>query len=657
MGYDDKPKKLPTRQPMWMQNNTAPASTTATYQPAPVPQRTIADNAPVPTYLDKYGTSHKNYAGGDPYSYDSRRYNGKVIRNMENQKEWDAAKNIGAFGLSVLSDPIALGMSVFDFAKDPSLSNAAFLGLDAFTPGNLGGLFKVLGTTAGLAGAGRLFQRGAGKLKNMFRLDDVVPEFKAISGNNYASVLEDEAATNTFLNAMSSGDNISGGHNTHYVWDARDAIRRINGINNNFVPTPTSLVPIGVPDREHLINFIDARNEIKSQFIDAIENSRPHNRGLMSTENLPDINYVDGTFGNIITNIGSDYDRIRGDFLQYYDDEIRNIIKDTFGIRGQSADSLMPKFMEEQTWSIYRDMLHTRGDNPINAVFNNPNNITRYGSVLEQRLAQTRADRLAREQADLQARGMRHFTPPSWANSSSGGNTFNNTPASFFFNNPNNITQLNNIPTLGVQGPTSLLGRTPEINFANRYAELFNEHLRKRGINDHFITANMWGNGMATQLHRFDKPNVGSWSMGLNDLASNKVKSGDFSIPDFPRNAVDPYKEIPVLTMSNTSGANLPPKAGLYSQEFMDAIKNEFGIRVGAGRNSQTRNSQYNYDTQKKLGSEDIWKNKFNHGFAYVPDGGVNGFTKAISYALLPPFLLRALQREQNDDTRQNTWR
>ena len=146
-------------------NYVAPASTTVTYQPAPVPQRTIADYAPPPTYWNSSGDLKINYAGGDPYSYDSRRYNGRVIRDMQNEREWDAAKNIGAFGLSVLSDPIALGMSAFDFAKDPSLSNAAFLGLDALTPGNIGGFLKGL-TEIGVVGAGarEFAKKGIGRI-------------------------------------------------------------------------------------------------------------------------------------------------------------------------------------------------------------------------------------------------------------------------------------------------------------------------------------------------------------------------------------------------------------------------------------------------------------------------------------------------------------
>ena len=146
-------------------NYVAPASTTVTYQPAPVPQRTIADYAPPPTYWNSSGDLKINYAGGDPYSYDSRRYNGRVIRDMQNEREWDAAKNIGAFGLSVLSDPIALGMSAFDFAKDPSLSNAAFLGLDALTPGNIGGFLKGL-TEIGVVGAGarEFAKKGVGRV-------------------------------------------------------------------------------------------------------------------------------------------------------------------------------------------------------------------------------------------------------------------------------------------------------------------------------------------------------------------------------------------------------------------------------------------------------------------------------------------------------------
>lgn len=160
-----KPVAAPVKKYAWDTNYVAPASTTATYQPAPVPQRTIADYAPPPTYWNSSGDLKINYAGGDPYSYDSRRYNGRVIRDMQNQREWDAAKNIGAFGLSVLSDPIALGMSAFDFAKDPSWFNAGALGLDAITPGNVGGFLKGIGEIGiGTAAARELGRKTIGRI-------------------------------------------------------------------------------------------------------------------------------------------------------------------------------------------------------------------------------------------------------------------------------------------------------------------------------------------------------------------------------------------------------------------------------------------------------------------------------------------------------------
>ena len=191
---------------------------------------------------------------------------------------------------------------------------------------------------------------------------------------------------------------------------------------------------------------------------------------------------------------------------------------------------------------------------------------------------------------------------------------------------------------------------TKKGRFANEYSSLFDEHLKNRGFNDYFTKSAIYGDLLQTTLFNKYGDRVGEWGMGLNDKAISKIKKQDWATPDFPNNAVDAYDEIPVLTMSNTVHANLPPKSGLYSQEFMDKVKNNFGIRVGAGRGGQTTNALYK--ESDKLGSEDIWRNKWAQGKAYVPDNGANGFSKAISYAVLPPFLLRALQREKDDNTR-----
>ena len=143
MGYDDKPKKLPTRQPMWMQNNAAPASTTAT-------PTAYATGVNYPNMKKEVVVTPppKDSGAYMPYNF--------------NKDTWG---EIGKFGASLLADPIALGMSAYDFAKDPSLSNAAFLGLDALTPGNIGGLLKGLGEGAIItAGARKLAQQGVGRI-------------------------------------------------------------------------------------------------------------------------------------------------------------------------------------------------------------------------------------------------------------------------------------------------------------------------------------------------------------------------------------------------------------------------------------------------------------------------------------------------------------
>ena len=597
---------------------TVPADNTYVYRPAPVPQRTIADYAPPPKYWDAQGRIHTAYTGKTATREDIGR-NLKIEEQIKSDNELKALGDLATFAGRTLLEPLDWGLSAIEYARGDISGTDMALSMLPFVSGGLLGL-----------------SRFGNRVRNMFKFNDIVPEFKTLSGVDYSPMLKDKAATDRIINNLRMS-------NPDAVWQLRDSIREVNGIDNSFSPTPTNLVPITLPRRDEVLSLIDIRNGIKNEFLDAIENSRPSRNGLASLDNLPRVNNIDGILGRMLNDSRFDYDRLRGDFLRYYTDEIRDRVKDRFGLWNGGADWFGPNFMEEQIWNSYRNILGRTGNAPIGADFGLVNDTNRSimmrGAELEWALAQRRAAEQLPQPPQLIRIPTLATEPPQ--------NTISNVGRT----QPRRFS-LGNTPTLNIRGRMSLLGNTPEIKFANEYADLFNEHLSKRGLGNYFITpSDVYRDTIKMSLSTPTDFSFGSWTMGLNDKAIEKIYSRDFSVPDFPHGAVDPYQEIPVLTMRNTSYANLPPKSGLYSQEFMDKVKNGFGIRVGAGRNSQTRNSQY-IGNPDKLGSEDIWRDKFVHGRAYVPNNGANGFTEAISYAVLPPFLLRALQREKDDNTR-----
>jgi len=145
---DKPPKKMPTRQPMWNQGYTEPSVNTAT------PRLPVSR----PTTYDDYNPQAYKYFGTngaiktDWSRENDVRYNAKVDNELKARYDNQGLAQLGKFAGSVISDPIALGMSAYDFAQDPSWLNAGALGLDAFTPGNVGGFLKGLGEI-GIAGA------------------------------------------------------------------------------------------------------------------------------------------------------------------------------------------------------------------------------------------------------------------------------------------------------------------------------------------------------------------------------------------------------------------------------------------------------------------------------------------------------------------------
>lgn len=140
---DKPPKKMPTRQPMWNQGYTEPSVNTATPS----------------IYSTGLGLPNvKKEVVIRPKPKDSSAY-------MPYNPSRDTWGEVAKFGTSLLADPIALGMSAYDFAKEPSWLNAGALGLDAFTPGNVGGFLKGLGEIGIAGAAAREFaKKGVGRV-------------------------------------------------------------------------------------------------------------------------------------------------------------------------------------------------------------------------------------------------------------------------------------------------------------------------------------------------------------------------------------------------------------------------------------------------------------------------------------------------------------
>ena len=143
LGGDKPYKKLPTRQPMWNQGYTEPSVNTATPS----------------IYSTGLGLPNvKKEVVIRPKPKDSSAY-------MPYNPSRDTWGEVAKFGTSLLADPIALGMSAYDFAKEPSWLNAGALGLDAFTPGNVGGFLKGIGEIGIAGAAAREFaKKGVGRV-------------------------------------------------------------------------------------------------------------------------------------------------------------------------------------------------------------------------------------------------------------------------------------------------------------------------------------------------------------------------------------------------------------------------------------------------------------------------------------------------------------
>lgn len=183
-------------------------------------------------------------------------------------------------------------------------------------------------------------------------------------------------------------------------------------------------------------------------------------------------------------------------------------------------------------------------------------------------------------------------------------------------------------------------------NFSQTYANLFNQHLINKGINDYSIQAKFNGNGLGIKTINKDGGVIGGWTMGLNDKAIEKIISRDSSVPEFPRDSPDPYYEIPVITMQNTTNVGLPPNSGIYEQKWWDYFRDQTGVRHGAGKNSQTTNETYiNQGRPELKGSHDIWEKKVKEGKAWNSRRGndMNRYVDAISYGLLAPLLYKLL--------------
>ena len=189
--------------------------------------------------------------------------------------------------------------------------------------------------------------------------------------------------------------------------------------------------------------------------------------------------------------------------------------------------------------------------------------------------------------------------------------------------------------------------------FGQMFADKYNNLLRQKGYTDYEVSPGYVNRSSIGLKTRNNSIPSGGFTIGLNDKASEKIANGDWSLPDFPNNATNPFFEIPVMTMQDTYLTGLPEGLGIYSQSFFDDIRDTFGIRVGAGRNSQTRTE---LKGGGRKGSHNIWRNKVMHGKAYndARDTANDNFTRAISYGLLGPAFYRLLQLRDGDAQRTN---
>jgi hypothetical protein len=528
---DKPPKKMPTRQPMWNQGYTEPSVNTATPS----------------IYSTGLGLPNvKKEVVIRPKPKDSSAY-------MPYNPSRDTWGEVAKFGTSLLADPIALGMSAYDFAQDPSWLNAGALGLDAFTPGNVGGFLKGIGEIGIAGAAAREFSRDKNIVSKFLRGGSIDPK--------------DLPSIRTQIRIHSASSNQS---------------------LNPLVPTPLGDIPQIMPNRSNIMDFLKAQNAQKQAVIDFFNS---HRGGIYNLPHVP----------NATLREYGPYER--GAILEYYTPEVNKVVDKWIeslnnGFRGTSEQHLR----NVNTSRMYRVILGKTPNQALNANLPNiPYSTRKYIEKMDDKI-------------------------------------YNNTPNRFIAS------------PLPESSPIRIENEEELRNFANLYQDLFNKHLNERGITDLSVSASPGRNFLSVDLRDSRGRPQGNWNMGLNGKAMEKIVSKDWSIPDFPHNSIDPYDEIPVMTMANTSHANLPPKAGLYSQKLMDEIKEKFGIRIGAGRNSQTRNGYYTPESGK-IGSHEIWEGKVLKGKAWNPlqtDPNYSDFTKAISYALLPPLLHKVMQREEN---------
>jgi len=205
MGYGDKPKKLPTRQPMWMQGATAPSISTSVAK-VPVGRPTTYDDSNPQAYK-YFGT---NGAIKTDWSRENDvRYNAKVDNELKARYDNQGLAQLGKFAGSIISDPLAFGVSAYDFMQDPSWLNAGALGLDAFTPGNVGGLLKGLGEVGIAGAAAREFaKKGVGRVvTNLIEPEGYGNKFKDLIQLNNTKGLK-KMASSVFNDVPIYNDNI-----------------------------------------------------------------------------------------------------------------------------------------------------------------------------------------------------------------------------------------------------------------------------------------------------------------------------------------------------------------------------------------------------------------------------------------------------------------
>jgi len=546
---DKPPKKMPTRQPMWNQGYTEPSVNTAT------PRLPVSR----PTTYDDYNPQAYKYFGTngaiktDWSRENDVRYNAKVDNELKARYDNQGLAQLGKFAASVISDPLALGVSAYDYIQDPSWANAGALGLDTFTPGNVGGFLKGMAEAGTIGLAAREFSRDKNVVSKILRGGSIDPK--------------DLPSVRTQIRILS------------------------NKSLNPLVPTSLDDIPQIIPNRSNIMEFLKAQNAQKQAVTDFFEAKRTGYFNLPMVDNASLAGY-------------GPYER--GAILEYYTPDVNRAIDEwgeTLRNSGVPVDE-KPLFRKEQTNRLYREILGKTPNQALNANLSNiPYPIREYIEKMDDKI-------------------------------------YNNTPNRF------------TVPPSPQSSVIPIPHEQELVEFGQMYSDAFNEHLAKRGMNNLSVKTSPARNALIVELSDESGNYVGDWTIGLNSQAMEKIAKKDWSLPEFPHNAIDPYDEIPVQTMVNTSGANLPPKAGLYSQEFMDAWRDKTGIRTGAGRNSQSVTKNFP-EGSGKIGSEDIWKGKVDKGKAWVSNYGVAEgwpvqYTKAISYGLLPPLLYKVMQREEN---------